>query len=73
MCNYSDYVFECGEEQGKKIGLAEGEACGKEIGRKECLLESIRKLMKRRNYSAEQAMEELDVSPKEQAELLPLV
>ena len=52
-----------GEERGLKIGEEKGEKHGKEMG----LLTAIEKLMKNKGFSADEAMEILDI-PEEKRE-----
>ncbi|SFH95770.1 hypothetical protein SAMN04487830_11449 [Pseudobutyrivibrio sp. OR37] len=60
---YGDYRESIGEERGLKIGEEKGEKHGKEMG----LLTAIEKLMKNKGFSADEAMEILDI-PEEKRE-----
>ncbi len=65
MCNYSDYVEERGEKRGEKRG--------KKLGKLNTRIDDIKAIMKSLNFSPEQAMQALNISKEEQAELLPLI
>ncbi len=52
-----------GMEQGMQQGIQQGMEQGVEQGRMESTLKSIRSLMKKKGWSANEAMEALDISP----------
>ena len=62
-----------GKREGIEIGKKLGEEIGEARGKKECLLQNIRSMMKNLGLSSQKAMDALGISPEEQAELLPLL
>lgn len=62
-----------GKAQGEALGKAQGEALGKTQGKLNGFFVAIKALMRRHNWSADQAMDELEISGEERQELKKLL
>ena len=67
MCNYEEYV----RNKGLTEGLSKGRAEGLTEGRLLAIVDMIINKMKKYNFSAIQAMEELDIEEKDYSIYLP--
>ena len=73
MCNLSEGVEEMGYAKGEAAGIAIGEARGKAIGETNGTLNAIKNLMNTTNWSAENAMHALGISPSEYQKYLMML